>query len=705
MNSLHHQYPQLSRFVRGAAIRQTGRPTRSLPGSPRARFFSLPVLAVVGATLCCPTVRGGPDQAEVLAWLNSTQAGRVSFSRIEMESLTNSEGVSTLHFQAMGHATETLYSKMNTSYYFEHGLNLDVDKLTASRAYLEGEDGKTLLQRLGATEPLDLRAITVLRQSTPAGSAFAYAGQATARRENGAWVFADLGSGFVFAAPSGDRLRSFEGRVFVAGRSRDDQTLRRLAAEQVEFTERLVAARAELAEERRLDQNTELTAFLSPLKPGTFFVGQVFPDNGGQPGAVILEIVSLNRGARKLVARFRNDGGWLDTRSVVGTWPEKPSSDSLAIQLQSTEPNDWIVHGGPILGYTGALEFNGQIAADGTFTAAGCKLRIQMMPMSESGLAKFRAICVAYRQKLLTPTQPGIVYRGEARARTGSDSCPIQIRFTEQDPGRMSVAAILESPTGAAFSRALRGNLIENSHRAENRPIRLTLFPIDSVRSAPANSIFAYARDLAMELSVEGDTLSGKDENFVYRLTRVSPEPRPVPESAIPDTPPTIVALPPGAKEPPFPRRPGLYALVEGKWLPLPRNQARKVEYEETKPADVASGKPMVEVVFTGTDPRPVLPRDSVRLAYRGAPPAQPEGVPDNFPVAEASRSFLTVDGIRHAPLDAILSDVYGFAPINTVPLLSEWKEKDLLVIHTRDLVPSTYAVAIGSECYEYEVK
>lgn len=440
----------------------------------------------------------------------------------------------------------------------------------------------------------------------------------------------------------------------------------------------------------------EVEELLAPLTPGAILAGPALSRTGAPPIRVFLEVVECSLPQRRMLARVRNAGGWHEFRTVTGSWHGEPVDGALELAFQEGSDGD-VLDGGPLLSSLGQYGIVGKLMRGGRYEATVDEYRLPLSLLSAAEAAVLRQRQALRSQQLVSPFQPGTVYREHVEGRS-ADTEAVQIRFTELNLANLLVAAILEVP-GQAGQRALSGYIIDNSFRDGGRPLRLRLDPIDAVPGAPYNSVLVSPFTTQFSFTTEGGVLVGETTHRSLRLQRIGGPTEPVPlETFLRDPEREAVGLARGERPPDCPAGRGLYAFVDGSWHRLPNSGGHAV----------AVGPPerrQIELRFTATEPLPRLPRHGALLRFRGRAHPLPPTVPAGHAVAEAARTFRGVDGTRRVPLTQFFPGALSFAPDRMLPLAQEWLEEDVLeLVPPAGLQPANYVVSVSDESFEFRV-
>jgi len=176
-----------------------------------------------------------------------------------------------------------------------------------------------------------------------------------------------------------------------------------------------------------------------------------------------------------------------------------------------------------------------------------------------------------------------------------------------------------------------------------------------------------------------------------------------------------------------LPTTPGAYALVDGQWQPLPRNNEHTVYAAAQMLSGVLSAlhnldsriptgqkddsEQSATLVFDGNLAAPSVSRDAVVIAYVGdiVPPSPSlrQKYPElrDYPPMEMARTQLTRDGKRQAALLKIVPGFNGFGTSRIAAALEQPKASTTLLRSTGALEPGMYAVACGSAMFEVQVR
>ncbi|MEJ1973535.1 MAG: hypothetical protein WDM96_14055 [Lacunisphaera sp.] len=425
-------------------------------------------------------------------------------------------------FTAEGKLTEALYDRTNINGVLPSELAAALPRLTEADRVLASRSAARLRESAGLGEPpADPRQAVLLHVTARPDEPVGYVGEARATRTKEGWSLQLLEGHFPVALPEGERRLGFGAKSFVADDAQDIAALKALLAARLAYAERTLAAATKFAAQLAEDRRARLQQFQVQLKPGTLFTGSARNLRDAQTQSLTLEITAFNATAGTLTAVLRNDGGWGDTRAFQGTWKTDEEAEHLAITLGS-RPNQAVPHAGPFLEVNDSFALDFTLNDSGSLKAATRYYEFAFTRVSEAEAAGLRAQLAGEFNTLLNAIGKDAVYRGMAISKNSQASEPVLLRFTKQENEGALLQAVLASLDHAAWRRRLQGTLIANRYRSGDQPLRLQLSGEDRIGRAPNQSVFAYGYDLSLKFTLAGNQLTGEDDRFTYRLTRLA---------------------------------------------------------------------------------------------------------------------------------------------------------------------------------------
>jgi hypothetical protein len=481
------------------------------------------LVLLVGGGLTWRMLSSRPGNAAVLAFLNTeVGGGRAVFTDLVRQIDRLPDGTVRVAFAATGATPEPLYQPIEAAQYFTQELKVDVGRLQELRQLLNGPGGARVRELAGnPTQPPDPLQAIILRETCAKGAPVKYHGVLGARKAAQGWTY-ELAEGQFDGEPPRGSLRATLGKTtFLIGAAKDQEALRELAALQSAYAAQLATARVKYEDELRAARAARRDHFLAVVHGGALFTGTATPRNGrDEPVPLYLELTEVGTTNRQVAALLRNDGGWSESRPFQGEWRSDPEAEHFTVVL-STRSGQAVRDGGPFLQVNDTWTVSFDVDAAGRLTGQTNAYDYVFTPVPADGVAKLKAELAASEHALLAATAADMVYVGAAISKRTQASEPILLRFTQQKNAGALLNARLESPEREDWQRALNGNLQTNRYRADDLPVRLAARRADRSQRAADSSVFA-AYELMLALRLDGDTLSGEDSGFVYRLTRAS---------------------------------------------------------------------------------------------------------------------------------------------------------------------------------------
>jgi hypothetical protein len=452
---------------------------------------------------------------EVAAFLDRTEGGgRVSFSHLKIGAIEPDDAGLRFTVEARGETVAALYSRIDAEDYLRRTLHLELP--ADERRLLEGLEASRKPEdlRRGPVPPDPYRAV-IVQLATERGLRFAYRARISARRSANAWDFSLLSSEYDGGGPKGETRAAFAGPSYVAGDTDDDARLRVLAADLSAFANRAAEVERSAASAHDAALTARETALLARLAAGSVFRGAALRAGEQQGTPLYLEITGLLSG-NAVTALLRNSGGWRYARAFQGTWSADPEFQGIVLDLSSS-PDQAVRNAGSILENTQPWSFSLRLNAKGELTGAASYYEYKFKHVNPAELASIRSALSAEVDLAQAATVPGALFHGTATVKASGASEPILLRFTAPGDDREAVQASVES-TSRSWKRSFAGSIIANSRRSEGRPIHLKTESTQAVAEAPADSVLGIREDLALRLGVEGRSLAGEDDRFIYRL-------------------------------------------------------------------------------------------------------------------------------------------------------------------------------------------
>jgi hypothetical protein len=679
---------------------------RSSPTRRIAIAATIIVLHLIAGALVWSHFRNRVPEADLLSWLGTQTQDQVTFTDVTRTIVSQSDGSHIIKFDAHGTVPATLYTPENTADYLSGQLDLSPASPAAIRTAIETAADNDIRERAGVSDtPVNPLDAVVLRQTTPAGTAYPFSGVATARRTDGRWQFTLLQGTFTQKIPEGQPRATFGKKTYLAGSIEDDSSLRELVAQQNDYVARLEKAAAEIAEENKRDRESRIARFHDLLATGTLFTGHAALTAGGERESISLEITTARPGSRQISALLRNAGGWTDARPFIGTWKFDATTDVFSLNLMSRS-GQAIPDAGPLLDVKDALSLALTLADDGQLThTPDSDIAFDATRVDESDHIATKRKLTARFDAALGATGPDTLYHGTATAKTGGASEQVFLRFTKQSENGAALTASFESAEpGTSRKRSLRGAIVDNLHRAGDHPIHLQMSGSGRSRSARPGALFAYATDTAPNFKIDDTRLLGEDAAFTYEFTRITAAQAALLKKAAASSPAANAAAAVN-----YPRTSGVHVQLDGEWQPLPRNGGSTSQglggfakglFSKSKDTD----KP-ASLVFKGNTPPPVVSGEDLVLTFKGKIPSRAKSVSDDYPLIEAARTAPQEDGTRAAPLERIASGFTGFGETRLPAKVTQPAADILMIAFSQTLEPGTYAILVGTDGYEFTVE
>ena len=470
-------------------------------------------------------IHNHPSDSALLACLDrEVGAGKARFSKLERNDVPTGNDRVQGALVAHGSVAEPLYTAVDTSAYLRSEFNWDARPLAEARRLLAGASGPRIREIAGLVEdPPDPLKVAILREVSARAAPVVYRCSLWAERGANGWTLRLTEGRFDGDAPAGEPRSTYTGKTYIAGDATDAAALRALIEQQQKFCQRIVAARDQYQEERRRTRDERLARYASLFQPGTLFTGSVTLRRNQQSAALVLELVDLKGATRQVAALLRNDGGWSDARKFQGEWRTDADAETLSLVL-GTRSDQALRGAGPILDLVDTWNIAFQVDADGNLLGTSNDYEYRFVRVPAAQVAGVKAELTATQVAALAASAAGVVYQGVAVARRDQASESVLLRFTRQENDGALLAASLESAEHPSWHRTLRGTVATNRYRNGDQPIRLRLSRGDNTRRAPDRSVFGWGGDLALALRVDDAQLTGEDEVFTYRFTRLSVE-------------------------------------------------------------------------------------------------------------------------------------------------------------------------------------
>jgi hypothetical protein len=635
----------------------------------------------------------------------SEQSG-LTIAQVTKTVVPQSDGSNIVKFDAVSAVPAALYVRENTANHLRRTLGLSPASSSAVREAAESATDPHVRERAGISDtPDDPLETVVLRETTAAGTALPFSGVVTAIRVAGKWRFTRLQGGLSSEALEGQPRAHFGKKTYVVGNTSDDAALKALVEKRNDYVARVAKAHGELSAKNKRGRESRLVHFHNLLSPGTLFTGRT---TTGKGELVSLEITYTKPGSRQVSALLRTSGGWSDARPFFGTWKLDDTTGVFSLNLMSRS-NQAIANAGPLLAHMDALSLTAALSEDGRLTSANdSDIALEINRVDPESLPVAKAKLTARLDAVLLATQLDTIYHGTAIAKETGASEHLFLRFTQQSDHGASLTASLESAEpGASYKRPLRGEVVDNRHRAGDQPLRLQMPGGGRSRSAKPGTLFAHATDTALALKIEGPRLMGEDASFRYEFTRLTAEQAALLKKAAKDSSRAKTSTP--APRPNGPRTSGVHVRIGNQWLALPRNGgstsrglggfAKGLFSKNNDPEKPAA------LVFKGSTPPPVVAGDDLTLIFKGKLPSRAKGIPSDYPSIEAARTTQQAGGTRAAPLERIASGFAGFGHSRLAATVAERTGDILTLTFEQTLEPGTYAVLVGTDGYEFFVK
>lgn len=342
-----------------------------------------------------------------------------------------------------------------------------------------------------------------------------------------------------------------------------------------------------------------------------------------------------------------------------------------------------------------------------TLAGASSNYTYSLTKMTETEVADFNSTRAAAQNALRARVQPGQAYAGIATSDKGKYSTKVGLRFSRLE----GAGSLIEF--GIFSVRDPRSAVIYNG----------TFSPIDGkITASRKNKSFndsdrafqeAFLYRSELELYVREDTIRVEYDNGA--LTLDFPYGGIVEKVNLGDS---------GGPELTVPDQQGAYALIEGKWVPLPRNNGRgrqsagdiagsllggffKPIADAGNPGGSGQPEDVGEIIIDGTSPVPEVSGQMV-IFFRGTPEdfMVPKGIPADYPVVEAAPLKTDEKGIRHARIYTIAPGFAGLSQSRTPGQIIPVAEDAIVYRTTTHLEPGLYCFAANNgKIYEVRVK
>ena len=464
---------------------------------------------------------------QVLAALNTQLgAGKIRFEKLALTTAASTDQERTLHFKATGILAQDLFVRQNTDTVLRAKFADELDRFASLTKELSTPTGAHLVElaALGPV-PADPLAFVFLEKSATAGLSIACTGKVAATRGPDGWKLEIEPEEYTPALPLGKPRALHPKEAFLVSDPAFTQTLDTAVTARLAFAEKLAAARVQVAEQLRQERDARQTSLLVALQPGALYLGHAEPlAEGAEPvSGLVLEIATARESARQLTALLRNEGDWTDTRAFEGTW--ETDADFTAVRLPlATRGNQAVAGAGPLLSTRETWTIELSLDPDGHLTGQSPTHKYAFTRVASGDLERTRAQLSAAHEAAFAATAPGTAYRGTVAAKVGGEPAPAILRFTRQDNGGARLEAEIELLSQPGKPRLFKGYVAANPHRTGTQPIRLASESKRRVVRSEEIAVTSLPRDLAPALALEGDTLAGADDFFVYRFSRANAE-------------------------------------------------------------------------------------------------------------------------------------------------------------------------------------
>jgi hypothetical protein len=231
--------------------------------------------------------------------------------------------------------------------------------------------------------------------------------------------------------------------------------------------------------------------------------------SGGAAGeelGVSVEVTGVNAAERTLTALLRTENGWSDARAMTGRFSSDPATGLPLLTLES-DAAQAARGAGPLVGDETALRLEFAAQADAlTSRIAGWQgnLRLLADAARVPAIARLRAV----EGRLRAEFAPGRVFLASTRpAADGGAHEEFLLRIKKLDTNG-ALEAVFESATNH-WTRAVRGGLVANRHRAAGRPLRLESGAAERVPGAARTSLLG-ADGFSLAFGEEGDAFSAR---------------------------------------------------------------------------------------------------------------------------------------------------------------------------------------------------
>ncbi|HQF39524.1 MAG TPA: hypothetical protein PK322_10445 [Opitutaceae bacterium] len=342
-----------------------------------------------------------------------------------------------------------------------------------------------------------------------------------------------------------------------------------------------------------------------------------------------------------------------------------------------------------------------------TLSGASSRYTYNLTKLTEAEVADFNAARAAAQNALLACVQPGRAYAGIATSDRGKYSTKVGLRFSRLEGAGSLIEFGIFSVRDPRSAVTYNGSFspIDGKITASRKSKNFN----DGDRAFQEAFLYRgelvlYVRDDAIRVEYENAALT---LNFPYGgiVEKVALDGSGGPELTVPD-------------------QQGAFALIEGKWVPLPRNNGRgrqsagdiagalfgglfKPIADAGNPSAASQPEDVGEIIIDGTSPVPVVSGQLI-VFFRGTPEdfVQPKGLPADYPLVEAAPLRVDEKGIRHARIYTIAPGLAGLAQSRTPGQILPVAEDAVVYRTTAYLEPGLYCFTAGNgKIYEVRVK
>lgn len=475
------------------------------------------VAALVGALWLAD--RGSrPSEPEIAAFLNrEVGRERAEFDSVDYKVIAKEPGSARLEIEARGIARETLYRPADLASWLRRQ-NFDPAAFATAQALVASNDGPSLREWAGLPPtPPDPTKLTVLRPAVTKGQTVRFAGTIDAHKQDGSWTITLRGGRFTENTPDG-RPRTDFAEAYVEGDAADEQKLTQAIAAAREFASRVSAAAQQYAPKLAEARRARLERLIGAIAPGSLFTGVARSRRDSTAVVLYLEVTARSDNPRTVTAALRNDSGGSEYRGFLGDWQADEQTGRIKLRL-TTRSNQQVNGAGPLLADYSSWTIEGELAADGTFTARSEALDYEFQHVPAENAERVRGEMLQGLRQLHAAVASDRIYLGTITDRRSGVAAAALLRFNKLEPKTSAFAGTFQSLARTNWFRHFTGLAIGNKYRADNRPLRLEI----ARGTQGAGEFFGTTYNTEASFTLEGEELHGSSNEHAFVFKPATP--------------------------------------------------------------------------------------------------------------------------------------------------------------------------------------